>query len=107
MYARSTYSMDTFTLTVPSVDNDGRPAPYLEKVRAGLEEAGFTGWTETACVGYWLGKFEPGTVITLYVPESKSFGVASKLAHIGRQAMPDQEAVQVTRANLPTVLVEA
>lgn len=107
MYSRDTYRMRTFTLTVPSVDNDGLPVPYLEKVRAGLEEAGFTGWTEIASNGYWNGKLEPGTVITIYVPENETFNVASKLGVIGRTCMPDQEAVQVTVSGDILTLIEA
>jgi len=100
-----TYHFATYTLTVPSVDNDGNPAPYhLEKVRAGMEEAGFTGWTETASVGYWNGKLEPGTVITLYAP--RSHATFKRLGIIGRHAMPDQEAVQVT-VGADVVLAEA
>jgi len=99
-----TYHFATYTLTVPSVDNDGNPVPYLEKVRAGLEEAGFSGWTETPSVGYWKGVFEPGTVITIYAPRSSA--TFKRLGNIGRYAMPDQEAVQVT-VGADVVLAEA
>lgn len=107
-YVRHNYRVHAYTLTVPAVTNDGLSAPWhLEKVRAGLEEAGFTGWTETATVGYWRGILEPGTVITVYVPVGKTIGVASRLGAIGRQAMPDQDAVQVTASPDELVLVEA
>ncbi len=107
-YDRSTYVMRTFTITVPSVSNDGAAAPYyLEKVRAGLEEFGFTGWTETSTTGYWLGMLEPGTVITLYVPDNSPADVALTLGAIGRQAMPDQIAIQVTVSGDVLTLIEA
>ncbi len=107
-YRRQNYVMRTFTLTVPGVTNDGHAAPYhIEKVRAGLEESGFTGWTETATTGYWQGMLETGTVVTLYVPEDRTLGVALLLGNIGRTAMPDQIAVQITVSGDVLTLIEA
>lgn len=106
-YVRHSYVMRTVTLTVPAVDNFGTEAPWhLDKVRAGLAAAGFTGWTEVASTGYWMGKLEPGTVVTLYV-ERPTVEMIDQIGQIGRQAMPDQEAVQVTLSHDPVSLYEA
>lgn len=102
-YERQTYQLTTFTLTVPAVRNDGQPSGYLPAVRDALAAAGFGGWTETASVGYWLGKLEPGHVLTIYAPPTFAAAnvpttepTADVLGRIGRAAMPDQDAIQVT-----------
>ncbi len=95
--------MDIYTLTVPSVDNSGRRREsYLRETRANLLAGDIEGWTETACIGAWRGRLEPGTVFTIYrEPAADAAAVAEfcgVLGYAGRAAMPDQEAVQVTYA---------
>ncbi len=109
-YDRNTYKMNTFTLVVPSVDNTGVERPeHLLMVRSQLQAAGFNGWMETAETGFWNGKLETGTLITIYVPQDQEGAMltADVLGRIGRRCMPDQEAVQVTVLSTTTTLVEA
>lgn len=108
-YERQTYTLTTYTLTVPAVTNAGDPSGYLETVREALSHC-FTGWTEAESVGYWEGKLEPGHVLTIYaaetvaVPAAWSVGgigahvapTADVLGYVGRACMPDQDAIQVT-----------
>ena len=84
--------MHHYTLTAPSVTNAGKPSGYAAAVSAGLQHVGIDGWTEQRCKGYWNGKVEAGTLFTLYLTDC----LPLSLQMIGREAMPDQEAVQVT-----------
>jgi hypothetical protein len=84
--------MHHYTLTAPSVTNAGEPSGYALKVRIRLQIADITGWTEQRCKGYWNGKAEAGTLFTVYLMDR----LPETLQMIGRAAMPDQEAVQVT-----------
>ena len=96
-YERATYELARFELVAPSVTNAGTPSGYREAVRAELEAAGFTGWSELESVGYWLGKLEPGTTFVIYAPADGGATLAN-LAAAGRRAMPDQDAVQAVQA---------
>lgn len=88
--------MDHYTLTIPTVDNQGRRAEhYASCARAGLLAAGIDGWTEVDSCGVWRGRSEPGIVFHVYRPADEE-GMLQTLGHVGREAAPDQEAIQVT-----------
>lgn len=91
------YMMHRYEMVVPMVNNDGEYVDYIDNVRAALMEAGFTGWTEYITNGYWNGTFEPGYTIMIY-SESNRQGIDTieTLCNIGRNAMQDQEVIQVT-----------
>lgn len=110
------YTMYRFTLTAPHVLNHDHATPsgYADRVREGLLAAGIDGWTEYETVGSWRGTREPGTTFEIYAtvdhPTEPSYtvkGYAALLDRIGRAAMPDQEAVQVTCDAAPATLWEA
>lgn len=113
MYERNTYNLHRYEIVTPSVRNDGSPSDYLENLRERLEGAGFSGWTEIASMGFWLGKLEPGTTIVIYAPptmensDRAQVSTATILARIGRASMPDQDAVQVVHTPIETTLIEA
>lgn len=113
-YVRDTYLLRRYEVVAPHVRNDGSESDYAGMVRAGLIVAGFSGWTEMQTVGYWLGKFEPGTTFVVYAEPMRSespgdLPIATReiLARLARDAMPDQDAVQVVEAPHDVVLVEA
>jgi hypothetical protein len=135
-YERGTYELRRYELVAPKVRNDGETSHYPERIRAELERAGFTGWTELDTFGHWNGGMEPGTTFVIYaadwrsVPaafdagatlsESPVFGADTGeawvsrevrtevlLAELGRSVMTDQDAVQVVRAAHADTLIEA
>lgn len=104
MYNRDNYTLTRYEIEVMDCDNNGRVAPYRAEFRAGLIRAGFTGWKESpGQLGYWLGEYETCTTFIIYAPE----GLTPKLASIAREAMPDQDAVQVVEFPNPVILIEA
>lgn len=109
-YQRQTYRVRTYTLTVPAVDNTGQyRSDHLAKVRKALA-ASFPGqgWTEHRSSGFWNGKIESGTVVTIYAPaDYPPAAMIESLGAIGRNAMPDQDAVQVTASDTLSTLTEA
>lgn len=101
-YVRNTYNMTRYELNVPKVLNNGKASNYPDAVRAALEAAGITGWTETEYVGVWFGTREPGVMFIIY----STTDIMALLSRIGRECMPDQEAVQVVHAG-SAILAEA
>ncbi len=106
-YARGTYDMRLLTLTVPTLNNAREEVLHIERVRFGLLQHGIESWTETPVVGFWRGKREDGTLISVYVGEAIALRTARVLDAVGRAAMPDQEAIQVTCSQSATTLWEA
>lgn len=96
--------MRKFEVVVPTVKNDGTELNYVLAFRDVLSNAGFTGWTEQASIGYWYGKMEPGIVFTFY---SEDQNTLERLCNLARMVMHDQEAIQVTIGEGLTTLVEA
>lgn len=92
--SRQNYPLHHYTLTVPHLSKSGVPGA-LPLVRAGLLERGVTGWTENPGAGVWSGHHEAVTVFTLYLSWLPASG-ASALLSVGRKAMRDQSAIQVT-----------
>jgi hypothetical protein len=93
------FRMEHYTITAPKVRNDGEPSGYHLALPAALKHHGIDGWTQHDSVGVWKGKAEPGTVFTVYLPEGPPGSPSVRLeilGRIGRGAMPDQDAVQVT-----------
>lgn len=94
------YTMRRFTIIAPHVTNSGEPSGNPEALAAGLLAAGIDGWTEYQTVGCWRGHREPGTCFEIYRDDARSpwarADFAARLARIGRAAMPDQEAIQIT-----------
>jgi hypothetical protein len=97
MDAAKLFRMEHYTITAPKVRNDGEPSGYHLALRAGLESQGIDGWTEHESVGSWQGRREAGIVFTIYLLDGSSPSAKLEwLGRIGRDCMPDQEAVQVT-----------
>jgi hypothetical protein len=98
------FEMYRYTLVAPHVDNAGRPSGYPVAVRAALLNAGVNGWTEYETAGVWRGKREVGVTFEIL---SVSALLHHLLSRIGRECMPDQEAVQVTLNPDSIILWEA
>ena len=93
---------DRWTLFVVHVDNDGVSVDYLASIRAALLAEGFESWMESPGVGYWRGRREEGTTITVYLPaadgtheNARRAEVFHQLRAIAQVAQPDQEVVFV------------
>lgn len=100
-----TYMLTRVTIIAPAVRNDGVPSGYPAALRSALLREGIAGWTEHRTIGSWHGVREPGVLFEFYVEHGSTF--AYKLGAIGRECMPDQEAIQVTYESHATTLIEA
>lgn len=87
----------------PQLNNAGERVDYLTRVRAALFADGFEGWTESPSYGYWRGRGEEGTAITLYLPappEADDGDARSKvferLTAIAKASPPDQLSVFIS-----------
>lgn len=102
------YIMRRYTLVAPHTTNDGARSDYAPAVAVALLEAGIDGWTEYETVGWWRGKPEAGTTFEFFRADSGPvLQFVKTLGHIGRDCMPDQEAIQVTRDESTTTIYEA
>lgn len=93
------FYMRRFTLVAPTLTKDGQASFAQTKVRNALRANAIDVWTEYSTTGAWKGETEPGTVFEIYrelYTEAAAVEFARLLGHIGREAMPDQEAIQVT-----------
>lgn len=123
MIKERTYTMYRYEIVVPITNNEGQFANYMQFIRQGLISRGFTGWTENASTGFWvdpntkIGKFENGTVITIYSEGNREFAepidgkhllnTLELLCEVARSAMPDQIFIQVTKSESTVTLIEA
>jgi hypothetical protein len=81
---------------------------YPAAVREALIRNGIDGWTEYETHGSWRGKREAGTTFEFYRAQpDPDPDFAELVGIIGREAMPDQDAIQVTRDEHTTTLWEA
>lgn len=94
---------DRWTIVVLSVNNAGERVDYLTRIRDALLADGFDGWTESPSYGYWRGRGEEGTTITLYLPapsEAEDGDARSKvferLTAIAKESQPDQLSVLIS-----------
>lgn len=99
-----------FSLIILDRDNAGRSRPdHHESAARELLALGIDGWTETPSVGVWRGSREHGRVYTILLaaaPDPRfvcTVGCAwypgellRTLERVGREAMPDQEAILAT-----------
>ena len=93
---------DRWTIIVLSVNNDGERVDYLARIRSALLADGFDAWTESPSFGYWRGRGEEGTTITLYLPAPASgedaarSAVFERLTTIAKESQPDQNSVFIS-----------
>jgi hypothetical protein len=92
---------DRWTIVVLMVDNNGERVDYLDRIRAALLADGFDAWTESPSFGYWRGRGEEGTTITLYLPapegdETARASVLRRLTAIAQSSQPDQSSVFIS-----------
>ena len=98
-----------FSLIILDSDNAGRSRPdHHETAARELLALGIDGWTETPSVGVWRGSREHGRVYTILLEDADGRYACSNgrawspgellrtLERVGREAMPDQEAILAT-----------
>lgn len=98
--------MYRYTLTVPTIDNDGRPLTEVhENVRLSLERR-FPGFTAHDGTGYWGGEHAGHEPVTVYVIDAGADdldhlrAIARYVKYVGQQ-----DAVYLTRQTIDTWLV--
>jgi hypothetical protein len=99
------YGLHRYTVILPHVDNDGTPVRYTADYHTALIEAGYN-FTTYQTTGVWNGVAEPGTLFELYLGGS-DLDNASRLGELARSIATDQEAIQVTYDESPTIIYEA
>ena len=103
------YMMTRYTIVAPSVTNAGEPSGYPDDIR-GLLGRTIAGWTEHETTGHWHGAREPGVTFDILLDERQwnyTETFLQWLAFQARQLMPDQEAIQLTREPVETLVYEA
>jgi hypothetical protein len=112
----STYNRETYDgllrheVIAPAVKNDGTISGYPDALAAALTEASLN-WTAVDTIGCWNGKIEPGRQFTIFAPAmmrawQSTRNTADVIGSIARDAMPDQDAIQVV-VDCPVRLIEA